>query len=312
LPRASWSSSRFFREGRNLLRAAAAALLVMLPAGGLLLLQNHAVTGSWTTMPYVLSRYQYGIPATFCLQPNPVPHRQLTPEQDLDYRAQSAIHGDGPETVRTFVERLGYRLRYYRFFFLPPLYLALLAFLLTLRRRQDVAVVAAVLIFAIGSNFYPYFYPHYIGAVTCLFVLTSVAGLCRLNRRYNLGTLLFLLCTALFLGWYGIRALGDEALFPVLAYDEWNTVNHGDPEGRIAINRELAGSPGKQLVFVHYSPAHRFHEWIHNDADIDNSRVVWALDLGEAENEKLIRYYPDRRVWIVEPDSRTPLLKPYK
>jgi hypothetical protein len=302
----------FLPRGRNLLRAAAAALLMILPAGALLLLQNHAVTGTWTTMPYVLSRYQYGIPATFCLQPNPVPHRQLTQEQDLDYRAQSAIHGDQPETMHTFIERLGYRVRYYRFFLIPPLYLAQLAFLLTIRHWRYLGVVVAVLIFEVGSNFYPYFYPHYIGAVTSLFVLMSVVGLCRLNRWRNLGTLLFLLCTALFLGWYGIRACGDESLFAALAYDEWDTVNHGDPEGRIAINGELSGSPGRQLVFVHYSPAHGFHEWIHNDADIDASRVVWALDLGDAENEKLIRYYPDRHVWIVEPDARPPSLKPYR
>jgi len=35
-----------------------------------------------------------------------------------------------------------------------------------------------------------------------------------------------------------------------------------------------------------------FHEWIHNAADIDGADVVWAADLGDAENQKLIEYYP--------------------
>ena len=260
----------------------------------------------------MLSRYQYGIPATFVFEANPTPHRALTQEQDLDYRAQSAIHGVEPETWRSFFQRLGYRVRYYRFYFLPPLYLALLAFLATIRQWRSVCVVVAVMIFALASNLYPYFYPHYIGAVTCLFVLMSVVGLSQL--KWGVGRLLLFLCTAEFLCWYGIRVSGQEVLFPALAYDEWNFVNHGDPEGRIAINDALARSPGKQLVFVHYSPQHRFHEWIHNDADIDVVGLAWSgrLDLGAAEDEKLIRYYPDRQVWMVEPDTLPPRLGRYQ
>jgi hypothetical protein len=39
------------------------AALVVLPAIALTLLQNKQVTGSWTTPPYVLGQYQYGVPA---------------------------------------------------------------------------------------------------------------------------------------------------------------------------------------------------------------------------------------------------------
>lgn len=305
LPLLRWRTQR-----RTLLLATAAGLAMLLPAATLLLFQNKAVTGSWTMLPYELSRYEYGIPATFAMQPNPTPHRPLTPEQDLNYRAECAIHGDQPETVNSYFERLGYRLRYYRFFLVPPLYLAFVAFLVTLREWRYLWVVTAASIFALGSNFYPYFYPHYVGAATSLFILMSIVGLRKLNR-FHLGRLLFLLCAALFLGWYGIALSGQEELFPALAYDEWNFVNHGDPEGRIAINDELAKAPGKQLVFVHYAPQHKFHEWIHNDADIDGSRVVWALDLGDAENQNLVNYYPARRVWMVEPDAQPPRLKTY-
>jgi hypothetical protein len=39
--------------------------------------------------------------------------------------------------------------------------------------------------------------------------------------------------------------------------------------------------------------------------------VVWAADLGPAEDQKLIEYYPTRRVWLVEPDARPPQIVPY-
>ncbi len=295
------------RNWQTLRRPAAAAVLMLAPAVTLLLFQNKAVTGTWTTLPYQLSRYEYGIPTTFVMQPNPVPHRPLTPEQELNYRAGVAIHGDQPESVRRYLDRLIYSLRYYRFFLLPPLYLAVLAFLCGIRERRYAWVVATIAIFVLASNFYPYFYPHYVGATASLFVLMSVVGLQKLNR-FGLARLLFLFCAALFFCWYGIRFIGQEQLFPVLAYDEWDLVNHGDPEGRIAVNEELARSPGKQLVFVHYAPQHMFHEWIHNDADIDKARVVWALDLGDEENQKLINYYPDRHVSMIEPDAHPPKL----
>jgi hypothetical protein len=36
-----------------------------------------------------------------------------------------------------------------------------------------------------------------------------------------------------------------------------------------------------------------------------------ALDLGPEQNETLERYYPDRAVWLLEPDAVPPRLTPY-
>jgi hypothetical protein len=71
--------------------------------------------------------------------------------------------------------------------------------------------------------------------------------------------------------------------------------------------------PGKLLVFVRYLPQHMFQdEWVYNAADIDGARIVWARDLGAAENGRLRRYYPDRVALLLEPDWRTPRLGPYR
>jgi hypothetical protein len=291
-------------------RSAGIVVLAALPALALTLVQNKAVTGSFLTLPYMLSRYQYGIPATFTFQKNAVPHRELTQEQKLDYQAQTDVHGDQPETFATYFTRLAGRIRFFRFFFLPPLYIALLFFLPALRERRFLWAAASVALFVLGSNFYPYYYPHYIAAVTCLLILFSVVGLSRLGG--DAMRLLALLCLAHFAFWYGIHLFGSEDLFIATGqYESWDFVNFGDSEGRIAIGRQLAAAPGKQLVFVRFGPRHLLREWEHNDADIDRSRVVWALDLGEEEDAKLIQYYPDRKAWIVEPDATPPKLTPY-
>ncbi len=286
------------------------ALVPIAAALLLTLLQNHAVTRSWTTLPYMLSRYEYGVPATFTFQPNPVPHRALTAEQQLDYQAQSAIHGAGTDTPADYLHRLTHRARYVRFFMLPPLYLAALAFVpLVFRHWRYAWAAGTVLLFALGTNFYPYFFSQYVAALTCLFVLISVLGLQRLGEAARISVLT--LCGASFIFWYGLSLSGNENLLPLTAYQSWNYINRGDPQGRSAIQSQLEKAAGRQLVFVRYSSFHRFQEWIHNDADIDSARIIWANDLGTEENEKLLGYYANRKTWLVEPDAHPPALTEY-
>jgi len=296
---------------RMQLRAAGMAALAFLPAVLLMLVQNRQVTGSFTTLPYEESRYQYAIPAAFTFQPNLVPHRPLTDEEDLNYRAQALVHNEAVKLG--FTGRFIDRIKFFRFFFLTPLYLVLPAFLLALREWRFRWVAAAILLLAAGTNFYPYFYPHYIAAVSCLLLLIAVTALHRLARFPAVTNTILAVCAFQFAGWYGVYLLGnDRMLLDLARYQTWNFINYGDSEGRIAINKRLAAAPGKQLVFVRYSWQHMFHEWIEDFADPDSARVVWAADLGKNENQKLLDYYPDRKPWLVEPDARPPLLMPYE
>ncbi len=301
-----------YRLRRLSVRVAVVACFAFIPALGLMAMQNKSVSGSWTTLPYMVSRFQYGVPTTFTWQPVPVPHRPLTPEQDLDYRAQSAIHGSGPDTAGKFLERLWFRVRFVRFFLLAPLFFAAAAFLPSFREKRFIWVAGTIAIFFVGTNFYPYFFAHYVAAIGSLFLLVAIRGLENLSRFSEGGSraaqLLCLLCAAHFVFWYGLRLSGNESLSPATAYETWDFVNTGDPDGRIALSERLAKAPGEQLVFVRYAPQHRFAEWIGNAADIDRSRVVWALDLGAEENQELLRYFPARHAWLLEPDARPPRL----
>jgi hypothetical protein len=304
---------RWKPELRKLARFVPATALVVLPAAGLLLAQNRQSTGNWMTMPYMLSRYEYGVPVTFTFQDPPAPHRDLNREQALNYRMQLSFRS-AHETVVTYLERLEYRVRFLRFFLLAPLYLALLAFLWAMRDYRFLWVGMTVALFTLGSNFYPNFEPHYIAAVTGLLVLAAIVGLQQISRITPDGArLIAFLCVAQFVFWYGVHLFDSSNVSTALRqYESWDAINHGNPAARIAVNQQLATVPGKLLLFVRYYPQHLFQqEWVYNRADIDGARVVWARDLGPEENAKLLTYYNDRAALLLEPDFRPPRLRPY-
>lgn len=266
-------------------------------------------------MPEALSQYQYGVPAALTFQPDPVPHRPLTPQQALDYKMQTAFRGGQRETLGSYLLRLEYRVRYYRFFYFAPLYLALPAFLACLRQRRYLWVCATCVLFALGTNFFPAFQLHYVAACTCLFVLVSIAGLQQIHRLSPAAARIVLfLCASQFLFWYGVHIFdGSNLAIALTPYETWDNINYRYPERRIYVNRRLEDIPGQLLVFVRYYPQHIFQdEWVYNRADIDASRVVYARDLGAEENQKLIACYPNRTVILLEPDFRPPRLSPYQ
>jgi hypothetical protein len=83
-------------------------------------------------------------------------------------------------------------------------------------------------------------------------------------------------------------------------------------EYRPKIQAFLESRTGGHLVLIRYGANHFLaEEWVYNHADIDGSRVVWARDMGEANNAELVRYYKDRTVWMVEADNFPPKLVPY-
>ena len=308
-------------QARPLLRAAAISALMVLPAIGLMLAHDKQATGSLTTLPYALCRFEYGVPCTFTIQANPEPHRELTKEQRTAYEVQSFVHGPGTDTIGSFLERLAGRVRFYRFFFLPPLYLALPAFFWSFRDPRMRYVFFTLIIFFVGTTIYPYFYAHYVAGITCLFLLITVVSLENLSKltigQHLVGPdavrVILFLCGAHFVFWYGVQLSSNQDFAKELEpYETWDEVNHGDPVGRLAVNSQLAHAPGKQLVFVRYWPKHEVTEWVYNGADIDRQAVVFARDLGVTENEQLRSYYPARHPWLLEPDARPPKLSEYQ
>jgi hypothetical protein len=81
---------------------------------------------------------------------------------------------------------------------------------------------------------------------------------------------------------------------------------------RASIIAQLESLPEPELVLVRYSPAHFcLNEWVYNLSDIDHQKVIWARDMGDNQNEELLRYYSGRRVWLLDADALPPKLWAY-
>ena len=78
---------------------------------------------------------------------------------------------------------------------------------------------------------------------------------------------------------------------------------------RARLMDRLEGTEGRHLVIVQYGPQHNaLHEWVYNEPQIDQAKVVWARDMGESANRELMHYFADRQVWwlAVDDDSKSP------
>jgi hypothetical protein len=163
-----------------------------------------------------------------------------------------------------------------------------------------------------------YLLPHYVAPGTCL-VFALVLGAMRYVRSWRwrqkpvglaitraiplIGGALLLLCTA----W-------GPSLRPWQPWP-WTWCSPGASMFMLDRARTLANlqqEPGRHLVIVRYSAAHRPSlEWVYNRADIDGSKVIWARDMGREQNAELIRYFQGRQIWLVEPDLTPPRVSAY-
>ncbi|MDQ3650566.1 MAG: hypothetical protein M3458_09925 [Acidobacteriota bacterium] len=81
---------------------------------------------------------------------------------------------------------------------------------------------------------------------------------------------------------------------------------------RASIVAQLKQNRYRHLVIVRYAPDHdSLAEWVYNDADIDGAKVVWAREMDATQNRKLLEYFEDRCVWLLEADAELPKLVPY-
>jgi hypothetical protein len=278
---------------RNAWALAAAALPVLLCAATLGLYFSH-ITGSPFVTAYQINQKTYGWPMTLAfLKPPQVEHHNIEFARYYEYEMSEHQRVDGP--VLTFRMQ-----EYWRFFLGPALTVPLIMIGRVWRGRKMLLIGASGGLFAVliegGAS------PHYLAPAAAV-LIAIVVECCRHLRAshvYVVRYLPMIMVLVLTLR-IGAQSLGLPYT-QQLNFQSWCCRVDGN-HNKARIAAVLDTIPGDHLVFVRAkTDEYNLLQWIYNDADIDRSRIVWARDLGPERNAELARYYPGRRVWMVDPN----------
>ena len=204
---------------------------------------------------------------------------------------------------------------YWRFYLGPLLSLPLLALPWLWRGRKTRLPLLLAAAFSVALIVQVYHNLHYAAPATGLVMLIVLQAMRRLRlwrwgrspAGLRLVRCLPPACAAMLLIQIVAGRVPDEKT--VQAGWRWTA-----PAGirRARVLRQLAGMAGRHLVLVRYSLEHHpGDEWVYNGADIDGSPVVWARELDRESNARLLEYFRDRQIWLVEPDAPVPRPLPY-
>jgi hypothetical protein len=182
---------------------------------------------------------------------------------------------------------------------------------LLFRDRKMRLLLASLLLGTLGVFAVVWGHPHYAAPLVCVVFALVVQTMRHLNtvevQGRRIGALAVRVIVAVLFATTLDRALGRNCDV------DWRRCSENTERAEIA--DELQSTAGKHLVMVRYYKTHNYHiEWVYNGAEIDSAKILWARDLGEAQNERLFAHFKDRQIWIIQPDdieAKARQLKPY-
>jgi hypothetical protein len=281
---------------------------VILPAAGamccgaaLTAYYFRAVTGSPWLLPYRINQQLYGWPMTLAwFHPPSLDH--ANPQMHRYYLWELGLH-----TNLFHVPDLLYKAEsLWRFFIGPVFTVALLFGCRAWRgcRIRPLLLIGGAVALAVMTE--QSGYPHYLSPATVILVAVVVQSMRHLRAGGPKGVALVRGLLVVLLAAAGVRALVAPFHFQFRSLGErisWCCGRPGNLE-RAAVLARLTAEPGRHVVFVRYSPRHRFlEEWVYNEADIDHAKIVWALDTGPERDRELIQYFHGRKLWTVDADA---------
>jgi hypothetical protein len=70
---------------------------------------------------------------------------------------------------------------------------------------------------------------------------------------------------------------------------------------RARIQARMEQTSGRHIIFMHFHYRENGSPfWIYNDPDPQNSKVIWAYDMGDTANQQFMKMYPGRQAWFLD------------
>ena len=273
---------------------------------------NHRVTGHALRLPYREYYEQYEVVPPFSIVPTSATPRTF---RHFDMEVRNRETYERARSWHLCIDRpLDWLtlLRYYcgNLIWLLPVVVFMPALWRSTKTRFAVILMAVT---GAASLIEVWWYPHY-GAPFLAAMLILVAQSMRYLRQWKyhgrrVGRFLInAMPVAVFLVTVTSEA---EAIATHRTTDQIQARNAQNTQKENIEQELLKKQPGQHVIFVSYAGLPSPHEeWIHNPANIDAAPVIWALDLGQTENEKLRHYYAGRSFSRINP-AQSMTLSPY-
>jgi hypothetical protein len=268
------------------------------------------VTGSPLRMPYKVDRDTYAVvPYFIFFSPRPIPTYHHPVIRNY-YAGWEVGEFQQARSFLGFLRRNRHKaLDLWRFYIGPALTIPLFVLPWTVRDRRMRFPLIASAVFILALLVQTWTFPHYTAPATGLVYILVVQCFRHLSlwRRRALQTGRALVHAAVLAG-VGMWVLRLTAVVTHTPIEPpW-------PRGNLDRSRivaQLTQLPRPQLVLVRYGPHHNADlDWIYNEPDIPNAKLMWAHDMG-SQNGELFEHFPDRQVWLLDVDDSTPQLSPY-
>lgn len=270
---------------------------------------NWRLTGNALLFPHTLNERTYeSVPPFFWQKPLPEKH------YNNDRFEEFFNVWEREEYSRTWKSLLEVSLtktsRFASAFCWLGLLLALPGLPYALRGRGNPALWVTLALVLIAVYIVVWSNAHYAAPATCLFFALVVQSLRHLRTmhttRFAWGKALSRAAIALLL-LDTVTATTHKECDPLY----WTCT--GDQSRTLVINK-LQAEPGKHLVMVRYNDDDLsvHDEWVFNGADIDGSKIVWARELDKNQNEKLFKYFKDRKIWLATTQDESLVFGPYQ
>jgi hypothetical protein len=272
---------------------------------------NWQVTGSALRMPYQVHSATYMAAPIFVWQsPPPMPAYNHADMRDFhtgwEYRGYARQRG-AAGLATGLVERTWRIIRSEsRLWFLSINLVGLAAVLrrdVWARRALRIWIVFTLALLQVNWTFF-----HYAAPAFPLFFFAAIQSMrqLRLWRRHGKRTGLFL-------------ARASIMLCAVSVVHSWRTAASQYPDRwwdqREQVMREIRAAGGRHLILVRYaknfSTEPGYRDWVRNLADLDTAEIVWAREMGNESDGKLVKYYEDRHRWRLDVAPAGVQLRPY-
>jgi len=273
--------------------------VILLLAGGMMARYNWRVTGHATLPPYAYDARLHDRAAMFVWQTPKPPIHYDNAEMENFYNQYERLAYD--RSWATFKSVFQDKWEHCSLAFLwPACWLLVPGIFFLYRDARFRLLLFTLLAVLFGYCLVVWPGPHYLAPATATVFATLVQSIRHLRTirifRRPIGAALSRVIVLALL--FDVTQLVAQRLGDSQGWGGWGLSDRAD------LLHELESTPGKHVVLVRYGPDHSVHEeWVFNSADIDASKVIWARDLPGEVNDQLLRYYPDRTIWLATPDT---------